>query len=445
VAIAIGKNQAVFAVLETNTDETYHLFSSATATSVIRMASPAAAVEAKTNFLLTAGEGQINQQLELLPDEQLRSGRSRRASITGRYNPGTFTLPVYLKTGGQSASGSFINCPEMDVLLQSAFGTRESYGTTTATAASCTYSLNNRNPSFTLWVRKDHTVFCGVGATCNRVRFEISGSAIGMATFEGEFMGMLRGGTTYLAVGIATASAVDATYVEVPHGASDQFDIGMTIQIGSGSGTANTNLKAGYKITNIVRGATGSATDLIYFATATNLSLADPLASGSAGAVIKGYIPFSDDASQVERGTPLHGKRGLLTMLSNDGADHQEELFILSASIEVNSNIKYSVDEKNGTFYPKDYFTSDFREVTGNLKLYFRESNAKFYADAFSRKTYQMVLPCGDQDFHTIKLNLPAVEVETPSVSGANEMELDVNIRGIMDSVVDDEITLTME
>lgn len=444
MTIAIGKNQQVFVVLESNvTDPNVELVSSSTATSTVRLAIPASASEITTNFMLTAGEGSINQQLELLPDEQIRNGRSRRAQISGRYNPGTFTLPVYFKGGGSSSeNASCTNVPEANVLLISALG---SASTATATATH-TYTLNSRNPSFTLWVKKDYMVFAGVGATANRLKLDVSGNAIAMMTFEGEFMQMIRGGSTYLAVGISTASAPSMTQIEVPHGASDMFDIGMTVKIGTGSGSANTNNSEGYKIYDIVRGATSVDNDLLIFACATtNLSLTAALASGSTGAAVVGYIPFSDHATQIERGTPVHGKRGLLVMSATDGTDAEESVFILSATIDINSNIKYSVDEKNGTFYPKDYFTSDFRDVSGNMKLYLRESSAKYWKDAFSRKTYRLELPVGDVAGSIITINCPKVEIETPSISGANEIELDVNFKAIINSVNDDEINIVYE
>lgn len=443
MAIAIGKNQQVFVVLETNVDENYELVASSTTTSTVRMAIPASASEITTNFMLTAGEGAINQQLELLPDEQLRNGRSRRAQISGRYNPGTFTLPVYFKGGGSSSENvNSINVPEANVLLISALGTR-SAATATATH---TYTLNSRNPSFTLWVKKDYMVFAGIGATVNSLKLDVSGNALAMMTAEGEFMQMIRGGRTYLAVGITSASSTSITEIEVPHGASDQFDIGMTVKIGEGSGTANTNTYLGYKIYDIVRGATATANDLIQFATATAaLSLTANLASGSTGAVIQAYIPFSDHATQVERGVPIHGKRGLLVMSATDGVDAEESVFVLSASIDINSNIKYSVDEKNGTFFPKDYFTSDFRDVSGTMKLYLRESNAKFWKDAFNRKTYKLELPVGDVAGSIVTINCPKIEIESPSISGANEIEMDVTFKAIMSAANDDEINVVYE
>lgn len=443
MTIAIGKNQQVFVVLETNTsDVNFELVSSSTSTSTVRLAVPGSASEATTNFMLTAGEGAINQQLELLPDEQLRNGRSRRAQISGRYNPGTFTLPVYFKGGGSSSeNASCTNVPEANVLLISALGSA-SVATATATH---TYVLNSRNPSFTLWVKKDYMVFAGVGCTANKVKLDIKGNALAMMTFEGEFMQMIRGGSTYINKLVSTASAPSLTSIEVPHGASDQFDIGMTIKIGTGSGTANTNNYLGYKISDIVRGATSEDNDVIHFACATTLLVLEaPLASGTASPVA-GYIPYSDHATQVERGTPIHGKRGLVVVSATDGTDLEESLFVLSATIDINSNVKYSVDEKNGTFYPKDYFTSDFRDVSGNMKLYLRESNAKFWKDAFSRKTYRLELPVGDVAGSIVTVNCPQIEIESPSISGANEIEMDVNFKAIMDSTVDDEITITYQ
>lgn len=443
MTIAIGKNQQVFVVLETNLDVNYELVSSSTVTSTVRLAVPASASEATTNFMLTAGEGAINQQLELLPDEQLRNGRSRRAQISGRYNPGTFTLPVYFKGGGSSSeNASCYNVPEADVLLRSALGS----ASVSAATATHTYALNSRNPSFTLWVKKDYMVFAGVGCTCNKVKFDIKGNALAMATYEGEFMQMIKGGSTYLAKSFTSASATTLTSVEVPHGASDQFDIGMTIKIGTGSGSVNTNTSLGYKISDIVRGATSADNDVLSFACATS-GFATELAtvvSGTATPVV-GYIPFSDHVTQVERGTPIHGKRGLLIVSATDGTDVIENIFILSATIDINSNVKYSVDEKNGTFYPKDYFTSDFRDVSGNMKLYLRESNVKFWKDAFSRKTYRLELPVGDVAGNIVTINCPKIEIESPSISGANEIEMDVSFKAIMTSVADDELTVTFE
>lgn len=442
--IAIGKNQQIFVALETNLDTGYELVSSSTTTSTVRLANPATASESSINFMLTAGEGVINQVLELLPDEQLRNGRSRRSPISGRYNPGTFSLPVYLKSPGSSSeNASCNNVPEANVLLISALGSA-SVATATATH---TYALNARNPSFTLWVKKDYMVFAGVGCTCNKVKFDIKGNAVAMATFDGEFMQMIHGGNTYLATAVTSASATTLTSIDIPHGDSDMFSVGMTIKIGTGSGSANTSSGTGYKISAITRGATAATKDILSFACATaNLVITSGvgLVSGT-GTPVVGYIPFSDGATQVERGVPLHGKSGLVIASATDGTDSLESILVLSATIDVTSAVKYSVDEKNGSYYAKDYFTSDFREVSGNMKLYLRETSAHYWKDAFSRKSFRLELPVGDITGSIVTINCPKIEVESPTLSGANEIELDVNFKSVMSAVMNDEITVVYE
>ncbi|MDD4292231.1 MAG: hypothetical protein PHX51_08385, partial [Clostridia bacterium] len=248
--IAIGKNQIVFAIPETavNFDgngERLIVDSSLTTGNVNNYIpappTPGVANDEKAFLFLTSGEGQINQELEVLDDKQLRNGRSKKTPITGRLNPGKYSFPTYIKTAPNKDSAVGYKCaslnaahmalPEVDVLIEAALGAKTLTGSIVAGVSAVTkiaYAPNNaKQKTFTLWLKKDHTIFCGVGATANTLKIDVKGSDVASYSFDGEFMKMYKSGTTTAA---AVATALDTT-ITVAAGTGERFDVGMPIEI----------------------------------------------------------------------------------------------------------------------------------------------------------------------------------------------------------------------
>jgi hypothetical protein len=430
--IAIGKKQTVFVTKETNTSTTDLL---------TRMAKPTSYAENNYNFMLTSGEGAIAQELELLDDKQLRYGRSKKTPIAGRFNPGKFSFPTYIKTTPVNSGGKLM-AGEQDVLLRSALGT----GTTIdapSTKTQLKYNMTNTaNPSFTLWIKKDHTLFIGIGSTINTAKFDIKGSDVGSINWDGEFMQMLIAGTSSIPNGVVASAlgTVSAVSVDATHG--DMYDVGAVIEFVKADGTRVNNTGAGYAITAI---------------NADTLSISPELAEDLAsGTQVTGYIPYSDGATKHEEiltSVPIHGKRGLMkirprTFAALEGgtvadiASSTSTIIVTEASITLNNNIKYSTDEKNDSFYAKDFFVSEFRNVEGTLTLYFRQNDAKRFKDALLQNKFELFVPCGDCTLTNVAsstnvtvanagsgyegkgfvLHLSHIQFKTPTIAGETEV-----------------------
>jgi len=466
MSIAIGKNQIVFVVPEVaaNFDangERLIVGTTVTASEannyIPSPATPAADNDDKAYMFLTSGEGQINQELELLDDKQLRNGRSKKTPIAGRLNPGKYSFPTYIKTAPNNATAIGYKCaslsaahmalPEVDTLLEAAIGAKSMTGTFAAGVSSVTkikYEPNNlKQKTFTLYLKKDHSVFCGVGATVNTLKIDVKGSDVANYSFDGEFMKMYKAGTATLA---AAATALDTT-VTLAAGTAERFDVGMPIEFVTAAGVRQNNTKAGWRVLSI-------SGDVITLSEAVGVDLA-------IGDTIRGYIPYSDDAEYTERGIPLHGKSGKLRFRVTGAAGATTDLTVLDASITINNNIKYSNDEKNGSMVAKDFFNSDFRVLDGTLSLYFREKDIKFFNDAINQNKYELFIPVGSVDEvqlgtdGTIQklaanggglgvvVKLPHIEVKSPMMAGENEITMTVNFSALSTPTAnDDEISI---
>ena len=317
MSIAIGKNQIVFVLPEAaaNFDANGERLIVGTAVTAGNAndyipvpPAPGTDNDDKAYMLLTSGEGSINQELETLDDKQLRNGRSRKTPIAGRLNAGKYSLPTYIKTApnkdtaigykSKAATNEYMALPETDVLLEASIGTKVLTGAFASGVSAVTkieYKPTAlKQKTFTLWVKKDHTVFCSVGNTAN-LKIDVKGSDVANYAFDGEFMKMYKAGTSTLA---AAATSGDTTITLAANTAAERFDVGMPVEFVTAAGVRQNNMKAGWRILSM-------SGDVITLSAAVGTAL-------SSGDTIRGYIPHSDDAEYTERGVPLHGKSGKL-------------------------------------------------------------------------------------------------------------------------------------
>jgi len=424
MSIAIGKNQKVFIVPETNLSQT---------DLVARIATPAEDLttdEGVMHLMLTAGEGSVNQEREKLPDKRLRGGRSKRTDLPARYNPGTFSLPAYMCT---RLNGVNQLATELDTLLTGIMGERDAIPAV-SNVTEVEYRLTDRVSTFNVWFQKDHTVFCCVGATANQCETNVNGTDFGMFTFSGEFMRMFRGGTATLKTAIAIVDGATVA-VALDTGQAARFDEGMYISI-DGQVDDTLTVGTGYQILSI-----DYSTDILTLAGVGITAIADI----AVGAVVKGFIPNSTQAEYVAYvdADPIHSKRGLLSIY--DGVNPARDITVLTCKLSINNNVKYSTDEKNGMFYASDYFNSEFREIKGDLTLYFRDEDTRLWYDALENVKYSLTLPVGDQAGQIFEFTMPNIRFNSPTVSGENEVQLTTSFSVGRDVLNNDELTVTIK
>ena len=127
--------------------------------------------------MFSVGPVDFGQEQEFLEDEQIRASASKLPSILGRLNPGDWSMATYIKP-----SGVLGTVPEHAVLYLCLMGDEDVQG------SYVDYVLKSQLDSFSLWVKKGHTVFAFRGATVESGEFGISGDAIGSARFSGKHM-----------------------------------------------------------------------------------------------------------------------------------------------------------------------------------------------------------------------------------------------------------------
>lgn len=408
--IGIGKNQVCFTAMETvkgNLEASANINAN------------------KVGYFLTSGEGSINQELEILDDKQLRNGRSKRNPIRGRYNPGKYSFPTYVKPLVATASTDYDNIIEIDHLLKAALG-----GTVTYTAG-VEYPLGSVLPTFNLFIKKDHTLFIGLGCTVNTLKASVKGSDVGTLTFDGEFMKMLYAGTTE----VTSAAATGATTIEV----SDATAYNM---VPMASGTATVDKGAYIKFGTDTAAYQITAIDFSTNVLTVTPALADAVASGAS---VTGWTPpNAATTAWVERGDATHGKLGMTAIDAAGQATPATNFPTLDIELTLTNNVKYSVDEKDGSMYAQDFFTSEFRDVTGSVNLYFRTNDIKYWKMALDQTEKSLLIPIGNVAGHIMKFYFPHIEITTPNISGENEITQKFDFKALMYSAIDDEMKIIL-
>lgn len=356
-----------------------------------------------SDVIRAVGVASTNQSDELLEDGQLSNRRSRLSKIKGRTNPGSWSFTTYVKP-----SGTLGAAPEHTVLFECLMGKKTGGG-----GSPVVYSFDSANvlPSFSLWRKVGHSVFGMAGCTVNQAGFSISGGNIAAISWSGEFMKWYRAGTTTL------ASSVGAIDTEITVTDASLFTPNTKITIGS-----LTNSGSGFLITAVNY--------------TTNKLTISPAAGGtaSAGDVVAPFLPTPTYAS----GTPVHGKLGIVTI--ND-----TPAVVLEANIQVTNNVKYYVDEKNGVMYPTVYGTPSFRDVNGNLRIYYYKNIPGYFYRSEYQIQDELVIPAGDVSGKIMELSCPYIEYETPSLEGDTEVMVSIGFTAVGSSTGDDELTITFK
>jgi len=360
---------------------------------------------AGTDAVLITAASAIGAEIEFLDDEQLRGGRSKLSPIKGRTTPGEWSMNTYIKP-----SGTLGTDPEATVLFESLMGKKSGGGNSTPVVYGLDADVNL--PSFSLWVKKGHTVFGMEGCTVNTAEFTIAGGEIVSVVWGGNFMQWYRAGTAY-AVGDVTGSASTVTVDDATRFSGKNR---MKINLG-----ADNNGGDGYVMTDI-----NYTTNVITFSPIAAIGCSD-------GDAITGWYPVG----AAEVGAPVHGK---ITSVTID--DYPATL--LSCSISMTNNIKYYEDEMNQSWYAKAY-GAFMRDISATLSLYFRKpSTTYFYRSEYQIQDALKIL-VGDVDGKKCEFHMPQIEYRTPVLSGDEEVMMEIPVVAVATATLDDEFTITFK
>lgn len=359
--------------------------------------------------ILAVGPATAGQETEFIDDGQIRGMRSRLSPIKGRENPGTWNFTTYVKPSGTAGTA-----PETDVLWECALGSKQINA-----GVSVVYSLSSSSnlPSFSMLRRVGHTVFFMAGCTVNVCEITVAGGDIAQIAWSGEFMKWWMAGESVLASGASpgnsTLTVRDATRFS---------DEKARIQIATDAGGWDEGTGSGYLIT-----------DVDYD---TNVITISPnvVTGGSAGNAVKGWYP----SSPVELGSPIHGALGVIT-IDNFNAT------ILEAIITLTNNIKYYTDMKDGKLYPTVYGAPGYRDVNGTLRLYFYKYTTGYFYRSSEQVQDALIVPAGPVGVggRRMQISCPQIEYKTPTISGDEEVMMELPFIAVGTTTGDDELTIT--
>jgi len=371
---------------------------------------------AATDAIFLTGEASFKQARNFIPDAQRRATYSKVERIKSRLSPGEFSLSTYIKP-----LGSLGVAPECGQLLEGLFGYEKVTPETKVEYLLCDPegSFPYVLPTYTLWYRLGHTIFCNAGCVVNTGDVTVKAgndddSIVGI-TFGGFFMKQIRTGTDALTkdelLGASTITVNDAR----------RCMVGSIISIG-----ALNNTGAGYTITEIVQ--------------ATNVMTVTPVLEDAASEddVVKGYLP---DPTEV--GEPVHGRLGHVTF-DETGTDPVNTP-IVSASIGINNNVKMIEDEKADIDYPDDFLRAVEREVSLSIDCYFKKEVAARWYEVDEQLEKIIKIPAGDTAAKRLRFEFPKVQLDTPDLSGGEEVIMAMPKVVLASASLEDEIKLTFD
>ena len=366
---------------------------------------------AGTDAIFLTGEGSFRQVRNFIPDAQRRATLSKVERIKSRLSPGEWSLPTYIKP-----SGSLGTAPECGQMLKGLFGLEM-----VNAGVDVQYTLagiSDTLPSFTIWFRLGHTVFCNMGCVVNSGDIAIKAgndddSIVGI-TFNGFFMRQIRTGTDKL----SQDETLGATTIHVAN--ARKFMKESIISIGSLN-----NSGAGYEVT-----------DVDY---ANNTLTISPQLEDNASQddVVKGYLP-----SPTEAGEPVHGRLGQVTF---DEGGSPVNTPIIAATIGINNNVKMVEDEKADVDYPNDFLRAAEREVTLSIDCYFKKDVAARWYEVDAQTEKEIKIPAGDTAGKRLRFEFPRVQLDTPELGGAEEVVVTMPKALLASSSFEDEVKLVFD
>lgn len=343
----------------------------------------------------------LNQDAPLIDIPEIRNSRDVINRIVGRRVPGSFTIPVLLRPPGTAGTA-----PQDDVLWESLLGNK-----TVNPGVSVVYSQNINKPSFSLWVKIDHTVFFAKGCVAESMSPTVD--PVGGIALEWAGRYMLSGWCGQSEV--STAAASGATTVVVAD--AKRFSSGARIHNAT---IADTNGGAGYEVT--------------FVDTATNtLTISTGIANIGGWSIGDSIEPYFPETTMV--GSPAEGRKFRI----NFGDELNKPLNNISLTI---GDPVVFVEEL--TEYPEGYI-EDQRDINGTVTVYFRKENARYLYDAYEGTNVNVEIYNDAPVGHRFKFTMPRTSISVPQITAnAPAVMLDIGIKAL-GTAGEDSLTVTFE
>lgn len=321
--------------------------------------------------VITAGTADINQQANFSDSKEILNSLDLIERFQDQMGAGSWSVPMYLRPSGTAGTA-----PMGNVLLESLMGVETVVG-----GASVSYTQAVTKPSFSLWMKKSHTVFAAFGCCAEAGKLNFTNNGGAKFDMSGGFMQMGWAGTDTLA-GAATTTAVTVTN-------SKLFTAGMYVSFDTGA-SEDHNTNAGYRIVSVDYD--------------TNvLTMADAITQDS-GTSIQGFLP-----TFTAVGTVLENKNTTITFDSSTKV-------LKSLSVDINSPVAWQTDEITTSGYVTEY-VEDRRSIKLSADALFREQDLSYFYDATENTKVAVVVVISDGAGKICTINLPYTELEVPSVT----------------------------
>ncbi len=317
--------------------------------------------------IITAGAADINQPASFSDSEEIANSLDLLERFQDQMGAGQWSVPMYLRPSGTAGTA-----PMGNVLLQSLMGLE-----TIVVSTSVTYAQALVKPSFTLWMRKSHTVFFATGACCESGKLNFTNKGGSKFDLSGGFMRMGWAGTATINGAVSSSDQVVVDNAKL-------FTAGAFVQLGS-----DTNTSAGYEIESVnVETNTLTMMDTV--------SCADE-------AVIKGFLP-----AFTAVGTVLENKNLSITF---DGATKK----LKSMTVDINSPVAWQTEEITSSGFVAEY-VEDRRSIKLSIDALFREQDLSYFYDATQNGKVAVVAVNDGGAGNICTINLPFTELEVPSI-----------------------------
>ncbi|MDY0251160.1 MAG: hypothetical protein RBR45_14090 [Pseudomonas sp.] len=326
---------------------------------------------AATQRVITAGTVDVNQQANFSDSEEIIKSLDLIERFQDQTGAGSWSVPMYLRPSGVAGTA-----PMGNVLIKSLMGDETVNSTT-----SVSYTQALTKPSFTLWVKKAHTVFFAAGCCAESGKLNFTNKGGSHFDMSGGFMQMGWAGTDTL------ASAASTTAVTVTN--AKLFTAGAYVSFGSGA-SVDHNANAGYKIVSV-----DYDTNI--------LTMAESITQAS-GTSIQGFLP-----TYTAVGTVLENKNVAITF---DGTPKK----LKSLSVDINSPVAWQTEEITTSGFVSEYI-EDRRSIKLSLDVLFREQDLSYFYDATQNTKVGVIAVNSGGAGNICTINLPYCELEVPNVT----------------------------
>lgn len=312
-------------------------------------------------------------------DKGLRGSRSVFNRYQTHIPAGTFKLQHYIRPSGSAGAAG-----EADCVFESAYGKKTVVGGT-----SVAYDPENTKPSFSLYVKDDHTVFAASGCVTDKLSIKKDNKGMLEVTEDGKFMSAVWTGTGSLGAAISTTPAA---------GTEEEFSVDDPKKFSTGSHVLVDTEQM--QITGTAWEGT-AASGKIKFKRGYNSST---VATHTINTPVGPWLPTG-----TETGAPLASRVGTLTI---------DAVSIPFLDIDHNHDdgVTMNEDEITGAQTPTDYYEGD-RKVSGKLTVYFRKTDLKWFADAVKQVRKAVVLNFGSGAGKQVAITMGACELDMPELA----------------------------